>query len=945
MGDSEIYDKALADLGERVLNLDDPDEIAYAAAEILGRALGVSRAGYGSIDVANETIIIERDWNMPGVKSLAGTLQFRDYGSYIEDLKRGITVVIPDAETDARTAAGAAALKAISAQSFINMPVTEQGGFVALLYLNHAHAREWRDWEVRLVREVATRTRTAVARRRAEADLRAEQAELRETSERYRLAALATNDAIWDWRMADGHVVWNEALYELFGHKLPTTSAAWWLEHIHPDDRARVDHAIHAIIEGGGTGWNSEYRFRRADGAYAHVFDRGHVLRDEYGAPVRMIGAMLDLTERRRAEDRLRELNADLERQVAQRTLARGRMWQLTPDLMGVLGADGSFEASNPAWQTVLGWSEEDMTTLNWRDLVHPDDIGTSEAAWDNAARRGLPVIHFNNRYRTKTGEWRWLQWVAVPEDGKVYFTARDVTIAKNQADALTASTAELERLWRNSQDMLLVAGFDTKIIAVNPAWTTILGWREDELVGASFMKFIHPDDLTASNEEVTDLSAEGRTTMQFDNRYRAKDGSWIWLSWAVTSTAGQFHGVARDVSAEKARQVELELTQDALRQAQKMEAVGQLTGGIAHDFNNLLGGISGSLEMVERRYAEGRLEGVQRYIASAHDATRRAATLTQRLLAFSRRQTLDAKPIDVNKLIAGMDDLIRRAVGPAITVEVVGAGGLWPTKADASQLESALLNLCINARDAMAPDGGRLTIETANKWLDDRMGRERDLPPGQYVSLCVTDTGCGMPPEVIERAFDPFFTTKPIGQGTGLGLSMIYGFVRQSGGQVRVYSEVGQGTTMCVYLPRFTGKTEDEVAPELLDDVDPGDGQTVLVVDDEPVLRMLITDTLLDNGYQPLEAVDGATALKILESDVRIDLLITDVGLPGGMNGRQVADAARRKRPNLKVLFVTGYAENSVMGNGSLDAGMEVLSKPFPITTLAARIKSLIES
>jgi PAS domain S-box-containing protein len=818
------------------------------------------------------------------------------------------------------------------------MPVTEQGGFVALLYLNHAHAREWSDWEIRLIREVATRTRTAVQRRRAEADLR-------ETSERYRLAALATSDAIWDWRMSDGHVVWNEALHELFGHDLRATSADWWLDHIHPDDQVRVDRAIHDVIDGSGTAWNAEYRFRRADGAYAHVLDRGHVLRDEKGAPVRMIGAMLDLTERRRAEDRLRELNADLERQVAEWTLARGRTWQLTPDLMGVLTSEGRFEASNPAWQTVLGWSEEEMASFNWRDLVHPDDIGPSEAAWTHAVKLGLPVIHFENRYRTRTGDWLWLQWVAVPEDGKVYFTTRDVTNAKRQAEELAKSTAEVERLWRNSQDMLLVADFDTTILAVNPAWTAILGWSEEELVGSSFMKIIHPDDIAASSEEVTGLSGEGRSTMQFENRYQTKDGAWVWLSWAVTSAAGQFHGVARDVSAEKARQIELELTQDALRQAQKMEAVGQLTGGIAHDFNNLLGGISGSLEMVERRYAEGRLENVQRYIASAQDAARRAATLTQRLLAFSRRQTLDAKPIDVNKLIVGMDDLIRRAVGPAISVEVVGAGGLWSTKADASQLESALLNLCINARDAMSPDGGRLTIETANKWLDDRTARERDLPPGQYVSLCVTDTGCGMPPDVIERAFDPFFTTKPIGQGTGLGLSMIYGFVRQSGGQVRVYSEVGQGTTMCIYLPRFVGKPEDEAAAGIEIEVDPGEGQTVLVVDDEPILRMLITDTLEDNGYRPLEAVDGPSALKMLESGIRIDLLITDVGLPGGMNGRQVADAARRTRPNLKVLFVTGYAENAVMGNGNLEPGMEVLSKPFPITSLAARIKALIES
>ncbi len=383
---------------------------------------------------------------------------------------------------------------------------------------------------------------------------------------------------------------------------------------------------------------------------------------------------------------------------------------------------------------------------------------------------------------------------------------------------------------------------------------------------------------------------------------------------------------------------------EEALRQSQKMEAVGQLTGGIAHDFNNLLGGISGSLELLEKRISAGRLEGVQRYITSAQEASRRAASLTQRLLAFSRRQTLDPKPLDANKLISGMEDLVRRTVGPTIDVEVVGAGGLWPTKVDASQLENALLNLCINARDAMAPKGGKLTIETANKWLDDRAARDRELPPGQYISICVTDNGAGMEPDVIARAFDPFFTTKPIGQGTGLGLSMVYGFVRQSNGQVRIYSEVGTGTTMCLYLPRHMGSVE-EAEPDVPDAaVEKGAGETVLVIDDEAILRMLVLDVLEENGYNALEAHDGPSGLKILQSDARIDLLITDVGLPGGMNGRQVADAARQLRPGLKILFITGYAENAIINHGHLQPGMEVLTKPFPVATLGQRIRDLLE-
>ena len=299
--------------------------------------------------------------------------------------------------------------------------------------------------------------------------------------------------------------------------------------------------------------------------------------------------------------------------------------------------------------------------------------------------------------------------------------------------------------------------------------------------------------------------------TVEFSCRIRRSgDNAIRWLhvkglAYVDDNVANGVAGVVIDVT--NARE-----TEEQLRQAQKMEAVGQLTGGIAHDFNNLLAGISGSIEMISTLTERGKFHDVDRFILSAQSSARRAATLTQRLLAFSRRQTLDPKPTEVNRLVAGMEDLIRRTVGPGVELEVVGAGGLWMTKVDSSQLESALLNLCINARDAMAPLGGHLTVETANKWLDDRAAKERDLPPGQYISLCVTDTGSGMDEEVIARAFDPFFTTKPVGQGTGLGLSMVYGFARQSGGQVRIYSELGEGTTICIYLPRYVGTVEPQL-------------------------------------------------------------------------------------------------------------------------------------
>src|SRR5947209_6881170 len=299
-----------------------------------------------------------------------------------------------------------------------------------------------------------------------------------------------------------------------------------------------------------------------------------------------------------------------------------------------------------------------------------------------------------------------------------------------------------------------------------------------------------------------------------------------------------------------KERTQDLMAAEEALRQSQKMEAVGQLTGGLAHDFNNLLTGISGSLQLLQTRLSQGRFSELDRYITAADGAARRAASLTHRLLAFSRRQTLDPKPTNINRLISDLEELIRRTVGPSIEVEVVGAAGLWTALVDPNQLENALLNLCINARDAM-PDGGRITIETANKWLDERAARERELSPGQYLAICVSDTGTGMTPEVIKRAFDPFFTTKPLGQGTGLGLSMIYGFARQSGGNVRIYSEVGNGTTMCLYLPRHHGRDEDAHTGRGWEEAQPAaDGETVLVVDDEPTVRMLVAEVLQELGY-----------------------------------------------------------------------------------------------
>lgn len=520
----------------------------------------------------------------------------------------------------------------------------------------------------------------------------------------------------------------------------------------------------------------------------------------------------------------------------------------------------------------------------------------------------------------------------------------RDLTERKAAEEELRRSEERFRMLIQSVTDYAIyMLDPDGRVSSWNPGAARFKGYTAEEILGEHFSRFYTDEDRQAGIPRIALHKAEHEGRFEAEGWRVRKDGSRFWASVIIDPIRGDdgrllgFAKVTRDLTEKRA-------TEERLRQSQKMEAVGQLTGGLAHDFNNLLTGISGSLEMIRTRLAQGRAQEADRYVTAGQGAVKRASALTHRLLAFARRQTLDPRPTSTNKLITDLEELVRRTMGPSIDVEVVGASGVWPILVDPNQLENAILNLCINARDAM-PDGGKLTIETANRWLDDRAAREQDLPVGQYVSICVTDTGTGMPPDVLAKAFDPFFTTKPLGEGTGLGLSMVYGFARQSGGHAKIYTEVGQGTTMCIYLPRHNA--DDTIGEEpLVQSAVPvsGEGEVVLVIDDEPLIRMLIVEVLAESGYAAIEAPDGPAGLKVLESNARVDLLITDVGLPGGMNGRQVADAARVKRPDLKVLFITGYAENAVIGNGRLEKGMFVITKPFQMETLGARIQDIIK-
>jgi PAS domain S-box-containing protein len=697
--------------------------------------------------------------------------------------------------------------------------------------------------------------------------------------------------------------------------------------------------------------------------AYSPLRDNGHIA-GLLNIATETTAGVVAARERDAAQTQLIKRNIALEQEIVARREAASRLATVIEHLpVGICLFDMAGQAilNNPVFRTfVPDFSPAHGLQRAWEHwrgfdaqgrLLAPDDYPSARALRGELVAPGDEFLR-----RAADGAETWVAVSAVPlidsagAQAGIILVFDDIDQRKRILLDLERQVAERAQdrnaLWTLSSDIMLRCTFDGVITATNPAWSSVLGWREHELVGSNLFDLIHPDDIAHTIAGAREL-AEGLGHQRFDNRYRHRDGSYRWISWSTRAHDAMINAVGRDITRDQEQLAELEAMQNALRQSQKMEAVGQLTGGLAHDFNNLLAGISGALQLMQMRMQQGRFNEFERYIATALGASKRAAALTHRLLAFSRQQTLMPKPTNVNRLVTDMQELVQRTVGPAVRIEVVCVADAWPALVDASQLENALLNLCINARDAM-PDGGAITVETANKWIDERVARQQNMAQGQYLALSVSDTGVGMAPDVVARAFEPFFTTKPIGQGTGLGLSMIYGFAQQSGGQVRIYSEVGQGTTVSIYLPRHYGAGATELEPDVAAPtalMQSGQVATVLVVDDEPTVRMLVIDILQDLGFGWIEAADSATGLKMLQSEARIDLLVTDVGLPGGMNGRQMADAGRAVRPGLQVLFITGYAENAVLNNGYLDPGMAVLTKPFSMEAMAARIRSMAEA
>jgi PAS domain S-box-containing protein len=504
---------------------------------------------------------------------------------------------------------------------------------------------------------------------------------------------------------------------------------------------------------------------------------------------------------------------------------------------------------------------------------------------------------------------------------------------------------AERTRLWTLARDPFLVADMNGVWLSASPAWTDILGWSEEELIGRTSKWMEHPDDAAHTQGKIEALK-NGAPTLRFENRFRAKSGEYRTFSWTAVPDNDLIYCVARDVTEQRAHAKALADAEAALRQAQKMETLGQLTGGVAHDFNNLLQVVTGNLELLQRGLKDN--ERLRRVADNAMAGAERAAMLTQRLLAFSRRQPLTPERVDPNRLVSHMSDLLSRTLGERVEVETIQTARAWPVEIDINQMENALLNLAVNARDAM-PDGGKLTIEVANTHIDDHYAaQEDDVAPGQYVLISMSDTGEGMDADTLSHAIEPFFTTKDVGRGTGLGLSMVYGFIKQSGGHIRVYSEVGHGTSVKIYLPRYHGPVvaNDRDAPGEAPRQPPGGNhETVLVCEDDEKVRAYAVEVLTELGYRVVEASNGAAALDALEQAAPpVDLLFTDVVLPGGMTGADVAREASVRRPDLKILFATGYARNAIFHHGRLDPGVELLTKPFTYAELAGKVRDVLD-
>jgi PAS domain S-box-containing protein len=621
-----------------------------------------------------------------------------------------------------------------------------------------------------------------------------------------------------------------------------------------------------------------------------------------------------------------------------------------------LLSPEGYVVSWNPGARRLKGYEESEVVGRHFSHFFIPED-----------REQGVPKIALNvaaSEGRFESEGWRLRKdgskfWALAVLDAIRDENGELLGFVKITRDITQRREAQLRLLESEARFRQLVEGVvDYAIFHLDPngiisTWNTgaqrIKGYSPDEIIGAHLSRFYTEEDQAAGVPQKALDTARREGKFEAEGWRLRKDGTRFWASVVLDAILNEkgdvvgFAKVTRDITERMQAQRALRETQEQLAVSQKMDAVGQLSGGIAHDFNNLLMIVIGNLETVQRHARESDNVNMQRAIRNAMRGAQRAASLTQRLLAFSRRQPLSPKPLDINKFVVGSIDFLNRSLGEIVQIETAGAAGLWTVEVDPNQLEVGLLNLAINARDAM-PTGGKLTIEAANAILDRKYCRiNPDVSPGQYVMLSVSDTGSGMTKDVLSRAFEPFFTTKEVGHGTGLGLSQVYGFVKQSGGHIRLYSEVDQGTTVKIYLPRFFGTGDDDefVDGQLLGQG--GDGETILIVEDDGDLRMYLTDLARSLGYGVAAVSTGKVALDLLaRAEARIDLMLTDVVMPG-MNGRELAESAAKLRPNLKVLYMSGYSQNAIIHHGRLDPHLDVLQKPITQSDLATRIRDAL--
>jgi PAS domain S-box-containing protein len=735
---------------------------------------------------------------------------------------------------------------------------------------------------------------------------------------RYTPAMIGVVTAVWSLSLAGLFVLWLRRPHSLIDVWLMVVLCAWLF-----------DVALSAMVN--VARFDLGFYAGRVYGLCAASFVLAVLLFENVGLQAQLSGLLARLRRQAASE---REEHSERERLFS-------AVIESSHDAIILMGLDGTITSWNKAAERLSGFTAAEAIGNNI-DIVNPPEIRVEPRPLRDQIARGEAIEHHDTVRLHKDGSRLDISLVISPiksSTGEVVGAsaiARDIGARKRAETALSQEIEERRRIFETSQDLILVTDTKGSFVQVSPSSMTILGYQAAEMIGHSAVEFIHPDDLDSTRAEMR-AARRGRQMRNFETRYVHKDGRAVALTWMGTwsEPVRRHFFVGRDLTEKQAVEAQY-------RQAQKMEAVGQLTGGVAHDFNNILTVITGTIGILAEAVADRpELEAIARMI---DEAAERGGQLTKHLLAFARKQPLQPREIDVNRLVLETVKLLRPTLGQQIQIDPLLADDTWPALVDPNQLTTAILNLALNARDAM-PNGGSLAVETKNVHLDQAYADMHvEVTPGSYVMIAVSDTGAGIAPKDLERVFDPFFTTKEVGKGTGLGLSMVYGLVKQSNGHIKIYSEEGHGTSVKLYLPRATGV--DQGATEMLPSAAvQGGHEAVLVVEDDALVRKYVLTQIRSLGYSTLEACNAAEALQVIDSATEIDLLFTDVIMPGAMNGRQLVDEALKRRPSLKTLFTSGYTENAIVHHGRLDSGVLLLAKPYRKPELARMIRMALDN